>query len=159
MHVDEDDVGSFAQGTGGELRIHRGKRIVERIHESAAHRIDDENARARAGVEEANAAPRRTFGIIQRTENPVFIIDEAQDLALIEPMIARGEHVDAGCEQLVGNIARDAETASRVLAIGDDEVDVEPLAQRGELGGEHVAPWPADHIAYEENSHALPFEL
>ena len=77
---------------------------------------------------------------------------------LVEPMIAAGQNIDAGGEKIVGDIARDAEAAGGVLAIGDDEIDGEPLAQAGQLGREHVAPGPADHIADEKNPHALIFQ-
>ena len=45
--------------------------------------------------------------------------------------------------------ARDAETAGRVLAIDDDEIERERFLQSGQLGGDHVAPRLADDVAEE----------
>ena len=55
-------------------------------------------------------------------------------------MIAAGQHIDAGGEKIVRHIARDPESAGGILAIGDNEIDGEALAQAGQLGSEHVAP-------------------
>ena len=46
MHVDDDGVGVRAERTGGEFALDRGERIVERVHEDAAHGVDDERALA-----------------------------------------------------------------------------------------------------------------
>ena len=40
-------------------------------------------------------------------------------------------HIDAAREQLVRDRTGEAKTASRVLAIGDDEIERKLLAQRG----------------------------
>ena len=44
MHVDDDGVGARAERAGGELALDRRKRIVERVHEDAAHRVDHQRA-------------------------------------------------------------------------------------------------------------------
>ena len=56
MHVDDDGVGRLLERAGRELAIDRRKRVVERVHEDAAHHVDHEHARAvRASI---SAAPR-----------------------------------------------------------------------------------------------------
>jgi hypothetical protein len=44
-------------------------------------------------------------------------------------VVAEGEHVGAGGEQLVGELGRDPDAVRRVLAVYDAEVDVELLTQ------------------------------
>ena len=46
MEIDDDRVGAAAERAGFELAVDRRERIVERLHEDAAERIHDENARA-----------------------------------------------------------------------------------------------------------------
>jgi undecaprenyl diphosphate synthase len=46
MHVDDDGIGAGTERAGGELALHRRERIVERVHEDAAHGIDHQHARA-----------------------------------------------------------------------------------------------------------------
>ena len=59
MEVDDHRVGLLAERAGGELAVDRGEGIVERIHEDAAHDVDDEDARAVPGEEDAGAAAGR----------------------------------------------------------------------------------------------------
>ena len=59
VEVDDDGVGLLAERTGGELAVDRRERIVERIHEDAAHGVDDEHARAVPRDIEAGAAAGR----------------------------------------------------------------------------------------------------
>ena len=56
MHVEDDGVGAGFERAGGELALDRGERIVERVHEDAAHGVDDQRALAVLGVDQA--APR-----------------------------------------------------------------------------------------------------
>ena len=51
VEIDDAGVGAATQRTGGELAIDRGKRILERVHEDAAHGVDDKHARAVLGVD------------------------------------------------------------------------------------------------------------
>ena len=45
--------------TGGELALDRGERIVERIHEDAAHGVDHQHVLAVLGLDHGGAAPGR----------------------------------------------------------------------------------------------------
>jgi hypothetical protein len=56
-------------------------------------------------------------------------------------VVAEREHVDAGREQLVGELRSDPDAVGDVFSVGDDEVDVElltqprqPLLDRAETG-------------------------
>ena len=66
VQVDEDGVGARAQRTGSDFAIDGGERIVERIHEDAAHGVDHQDPRAVLGLDQRRAAARRAGGIVDR---------------------------------------------------------------------------------------------
>ena len=57
VNVDDDRVGRGVERTGGKLAIDRGEWIIERVHEDAAHSVDDEHARAVLGFDSATPRP------------------------------------------------------------------------------------------------------
>ena len=52
MHVDDDSVRHRAQRTGFQLRVDRGKRIVQRVHEHPAQQVDHQDPLAVRQVEQ-----------------------------------------------------------------------------------------------------------
>ena len=62
MDVDDDGVGGALERTGRKLALDRRERIVERLHEDAAHDVDDQHARAVPGVDQGRAAAGRAGG-------------------------------------------------------------------------------------------------
>ena len=58
LRVDIDDgrIGDLGERTGFELPVEGREGIVERVHEEAAHHVDDQNATARMSVDEVGAA-------------------------------------------------------------------------------------------------------
>ena len=98
MEIDDDRVGLLAERAGGELAIDRGEGIVERVHEDAAHDVDDENPRPVPCEEYAGAAARGAGGIVGRAEEALLMRGEDQRLALVEDVVAGGHHVGAGVE-------------------------------------------------------------
>ncbi len=83
MHVDDDRIRAALERTGCQLAVRRRERIVERIHEDAAHQVDQQQARAISSLEQHHAAPRRSGRIIEGTDQPRRALDEDQRLALI----------------------------------------------------------------------------
>src|SRR3546814_7560724 len=51
------------------------------------------------------------------------------------------------------DLVGDTEAGGRVLAVHDDEVEAEALAQPREMRRNSIAARPADHIPAEQNSH------
>ena len=144
------------QRTGGELALDRGERIVERLHEDAAHGVDDERARAVLGVDHGRAAPRRAGRIVDRANEPRRALDEHQRLALVPGVIAERDGVGAGVDQIVVDRLGDAEAAGGVLAVDHDEVELPFGDQLGHPVEQDVAPAAPDDVADEENSHITP---
>ena len=111
-------------GQAVKFALDRGERIVERIHEDAAHGVDDERALAVLGVDQRRAAAGRAVRIIDRADQPRRSLDEHQRLALIPGMIAERDGVGAGIDQFVVDRFGDAEAAGGVLAVDHDEVEL-----------------------------------
>jgi len=69
-------------------------------------------------------------------------------------VVAEGDHVRSGREQLVGELARDAGAVRRVLPVDDREVGVVALAQRRQVLLHGAAPGDAEDVREEEDLHA-----
>ena len=155
MDVDDDGVGVLAERAGGQLALDRREGIVERIHEDAAHGVDDQRALAVLGVDQRGAAARRAGRIIERANQPRRALDEHQRLALIPGMIAERDGVGAGVDEFVVDRLGDAEAAGGVLAVDDDEIELPVGDQSRQPLADDGAPGAPDHVADEQNSHAF----
>ena len=144
----------WRSGQARELALDRGERVVERIHEDAAHGIDDEHARAVLGLDQRRAAARRAGRIIDRADQPRRALDEDQRLLLVPGMIAERDRVGAGIDEFAVDRLGDAEAAGGVLAIDHDEIELPVANETGQALGDHGAPAAADDIADEQNAHA-----
>ena len=92
--------------------------------EDLPHEVDDGDlvAVCRGAHGEAASGARRRE--VRRPHDAVARVEERVDLALAPDVVAGGDHVDAGGEQLLGELRGDAGAVGDVLAVGDDEVDV-----------------------------------
>ena len=57
---------------------------------------------------------------------------------------------------MLANLARDTETAGRVLGVGNDEVDLMALDEAGQALTQEITSRFADDIADEEQPHEWP---
>ena len=153
MHVDDDGVGVAAERAGGEFALDRGERIVERVHEDAAHGVDHQHARAVLGLDHGGAAPGRAGRIVERTDQPRRALDEHQRLALVPGMVAERDGVGAGVEEILIDRLGDAEAAGGILAVDDDEIEL-PVGDQAGQALQHDRPAAAPHhVADKQNSH------
>src|SRR3546814_13824431 len=74
-------------------------------------------------------------------------------LALVQAMVAAGDDVGPGFEKLAADLVGDTEDGGRVLAVHDDEVEAEALAQPREMHRNSIAARPTDHIPAQQTSH------
>ena len=72
-------------------------------------------------------------------------------------MIAERDRIDAGLDQFAIDRFGDAEAAGRVLAIGDDQIELPVADQLRQALGDDGAPAAPDNVADEEDAHAQPF--
>jgi hypothetical protein len=132
-----------------------GERIIERVHEDAAHGVDDEHAGAVPGLDQRDAASRRTRGIIDRANELRRALDEDQRLLLVPGMIAAGDHVGAGVDEFLVDRLGDAEAAGGVLAVDGDEIELPVAHEGGQPLEQDGTPAAAHDVADEEDAHAL----
>ncbi len=99
------------------------------------------------------AVARGAGGIVGRPQQPRLGPDVIERLFLVPDVIAGRHHVHAQVEELVADFARDAEPRGRVLAVGDDEVDLMAAHQGGKTGPDELPSRSADDVADEEDSH------
>ncbi len=157
MEVDHDGIGGLAQRTGLEFAVEHGERIVERRHEDAAHRVDDQSAPAVLGVNQSGAAARRALGKIRRANQPRRALDEHQRLALVPGVVAERDRIGAGIDELLVDRLGDPEAAGGILAIDHHEIERPVADQAGQMFRDGGAAGPADHVPDEKNaqSHEL----
>ncbi|CAD5248465.1 conserved hypothetical protein [Bosea sp. 46] len=153
MDVDDDGVGGVPERAGGELALKRGEGVVERVHEQAAHDVDDEDPRAVARLDHSRTTAGRTGRIVRRTDQARLALDEDQRLALVPGMVAERHDIGAGGERLVADRLGDAEAAGGVLAIDDDAVELPALAQAGEAILDGEAAGAPDDVTEKEQTH------
>ena len=152
VEVDDRGVARLAERASAKLALDGGERIVERVHEDAAHHVDDEEPRARPALDQRRAPSRRARGEIDRADQARLALDEHERLALIEGVIAERHRVDAGGEEVLENRFGEAEAARGVLAVDDDEIELPAVAQKGNLLEERGAPGPPDDVADEQET-------
>ena len=107
----------------------RCERIVERVHEHAAHHVDDEHRAPLAASNRLAPRPGVPGGIVGGADQARLALDEHQRLALVEGVVAERDRVDAGGEEFLADRLGDAEAAGGVLAVDDDEIEPPALAQ------------------------------
>ncbi len=153
MKIDHDRVSRFTKRTGLELAREHRKGVVERRHEDAAERIDDERALAVLGLDQRRAAAGRALRHVGGADEPRGALDEDQRLALVPGMIAERDGVGAGIEQLLIDRLGDAEAAGRVLAIDHDEIERPVPDQSRQMIRDRGAAGAADDVADKQYPH------
>ena len=93
-------------------------------------------------------------GQVERADDPRLAVDVADQLALVPDMVAHGEHVGAGVEELVGDGAVMPKPAAAFspLTTTASSLSAARSSAAGSAGGAAGAP---DDVADKENPHAL----
>src|SRR6266516_2932521 len=131
-----------------------GERVIQGVHEDAAHGVDDEHARAVLRVDHCHAAAGRAGGIIDWAQQPRRAFDENQRLLLVPGVVAAGDHVGAGIDEFLVDGFGNAEAAGGVLAVDRHEIEL-PVAHEGTQALEQDrAPAAPYDVADEEDAHA-----
>ena len=153
VEIEQDDIGVAAQPPGRQHFGDRRERIVERVHKQPCHQVENDDAPTARIPEFRDTTPRRALGEIIGPQNSRFLVEMRNDIALVPHMIAGGDDIDPRRVELVADFRRDAEPASRVFAVHDDEIYVVAFAQPGHVTGNRLAPGPADDIAANHHTH------
>src|SRR5439155_2014883 len=151
VEVDDEEARPGAQRL--DFAQHDGKGIVDRQHEDAAHDVDHADRVAGVASREVAAVPRRAGGEVGGTKQARLGADVVERLLLVPDVVARGHHADAPVEELIADLARDAEARRRVLHVGDHQIDGVVLDEGAEPTPDELASRPADDVANEEDAH------
>ena len=153
VEIDHDGVGALAQRAGVQLAVDRRERIVERVHEQPAHDVDDEDARAGAGLEQGRAAPGRAGRIVGRAHEPRLALDEDERLALVEGVVAERDGVGAGRRRS----SQIASVMPKPPAAFSPLTTTQSSRQRSRRAGQPLghcrAAGASDDVAEEEKAH------
>src|SRR5437879_3919063 len=84
--------------------------------------------------------PGAPGGDVRRAQEQVLLRDVLDDLLLVPDVVARGQHVGAGLEDLARDQRGDAEAARGVLDVDDGEVDRVLLAEPRQELRDRLAP-------------------
>src|SRR4051794_29123293 len=152
MEVDDDGVSRNAERTGAELALERREGIVERRHEDAAERVDDQRMLAVLGLDQRGAAAGRAARIVRRPHKSLRALDEHKGLALVPGVIAERHRVGASIEKLLIDRFGDTEAAGGILAVDDDEIERPVLDHARQIFGDRRAPGATDDITHKENA-------
>ncbi len=106
-----------------------------------------------AGAREIAAVAGRAGGVVRRPQQARLDADVVERLFLVPDVIAGGHHVDAAVEQLLADLARDAEAGGRVLGVGDDEIDAVVVDDRLQSLAHELASGTPDDVADEKDAH------
>ncbi len=142
----------FASGQAIKLALDSGERIVERVHENAAHGIDDQRPRAVLRFDHGRTAARRAGRIIDRTDHARRAFDEDQGFLLVPGVIAERHCIGAGFDEFLIDRLCDAETAGRILSVDHDEIELPVTHELRQALVDNGAPAAADNVADEQIS-------
>ena len=153
MHVQDDGVDMVAEPARVQFPLQRGKGIVERIHEDAAHDLHHQHLGAVAGRLHGGAAAGRAGGKIGRADKPVLTFDEHQRLALVPGVVAERDDIRAGIEQFMEDVFRQPEATGGVFGIDGDKIDGMGVDQAGKTVKDDIPARSADQITNEQTTH------
>ena len=101
----------------------------------------------------ANAATRAAFREIAWPQQARLVGHVFEDFFAVPAMVAACDDVDAIGKQIVGDFGCDTEAGCRVLAVGDDEVDLAVCDEVGQPIANDLASRRTDDIPDKEYAH------
>ena len=132
MHVDNHRVGDIAQGRGVQLPVHGGEGVVHGVHMHPTQQVDHQHPMPALGLEQLGAATGGVGqdGIVGGADQARFSYYVGQGLALVPGVVAQGQAVGPGLEQLAGGVFGDAKAGGGVLGVDDDELQAQTAAKK-----------------------------
>ncbi len=142
-------------GGAVEQVVEGAERRVELVHEDTAHGIDDRDLVTIGQVVDEPATAGRIGRVVDRAQDRDIGVEMGIDLALVPDVVAAGDDVDAAGQQLVRERRREAHPGCDVLAVGDDEVEVELVPEVRQRMADRDAPGLADDVADHPDAQAI----
>src|SRR6185503_21298088 len=121
MEVHEDDARASPQRF--DFFEDPRERIVQLLHEDAAHDVNHADRAALRGAREIAAIARHAGGEVGWTQEAGFGADVVDGFSLGPDVVAGGHDIHPPVQQLVADLAGDASACGRVFRVGDYQVD------------------------------------
>ena len=153
VKVDDRGVAARSQRTGREFVFDSRERIVERIHEDAAHHVHDQHFPAVGRLYQIRASPGRALGVVGGADQPRLALDEDQRFLLVEGVVAQRDRIGPRGEEIPADRLGDAESARCVLAVDDHEIELPTRPQVRQMLQQHGASRPPHDVADEQEAH------
>ena len=143
------------QGEGGlpllQNLIHFGEGIVEvGVHAAPANEVDHPDGGAPGAVEHPPAPAGGPAGVVGGAENVGAALHLVHDLALAPGVVAHGDHVRPGGEDVPGLLGHQT-VGGGVFPVDHGEVDVILAAEGGQVAAEKVHAALPHHIPDGQN--------
>ncbi len=152
VHVDDDHARSL--GRRVDQRPDRLERAVGRFEEAEAEQVDHCHVGAVPRRDDAPATPGGAREQVGRPHDPGLALEVLLDPAPGERVVAERDCVRPGGEQGVGETRGDASPVGDVLAVHDDEIELELSAHAWNETLHRLAAWTPDDVRDEEDPHA-----
>ena len=153
LGVDVDHDHGRGLGRLVDERVDGLPHAVRGVEEERAQQVDHRDARAVAGLDDAETAPGSVVLHVRGPEDDGRRRQIGADLVAAPGVVAERDRVGARREQNLGEPRGDPHPVRDVLAVDDAQVDLVALTEAGEQALERIAAGPADDVADEEDAH------
>jgi hypothetical protein len=148
MKIDESDFDLLRQLFENLVRF--AKRAIGLRHVGAALQVDNRAIDAVAGLHGHDAAAGQIVDVVGGTKQSRLAFEIVVNFALVPDMIATGQDVQAVAEQFVGKLRGDAESARRIFAVGDAQVDFFGSDDVFQVPGDKASPRRGEDVANKQ---------
>jgi len=131
------------------------ERIVDRSHEHTPLQIQHGIFHTILSGSEIQPAARIAFRKICRSQQPRLMRQVFQDLFAVPAVVSAGEYIDTHVQKLVRQPWRDPKSRSRILAVGDHQIDLPHGDDVSEAIVNDLPSRRADDVSYEKYAHEL----
>jgi len=147
VHVHEHVVGAADLP---QSVLHRDEGRRGGLEEDVARQVDHAEGLALA-LDDRRAPPGLGREVVRGAHDVAAGVEVGPELAVAVRVVAQGDRVDAGGEELVGLPRGQPDAARGVLPVRHDEVEPKLLTEGGEQGAHHAPPGAAHDVAHEED--------
>ena len=122
MEIDDRGLHVDAEFVPLQQLLDGAERIIERVHEKAAHGLGYQDFAVVGQGDHRRAGAGRAGWEIQRTDQARFAGNEGDDLLAVPGVVAKGDGIGAGGEQCLGHVRGQAEAVRGILGVDRNEI-------------------------------------
>src|SRR3990170_2317072 len=152
VEVQDDDPRPLAYPL--DLRPHHAKRVIDLGHEHASLEVEHGDGHPILRGRDGRPAARHAGRVVERSDNARLRVEEFVGVPMLPDVVAAGDDIHAGAEDLVRHLTAQPRASGRVLTIGDDEAGIVTRAQPGQALLEDAPPRPPVDVPDHQEEHA-----